>query len=241
MKALKKFANKLYLLPIGLVIMLSSCGSYTHYPTYQNVSQNTNAKELEITPFFTDGNEGVSASYSVTKSLGVFTTLNTFSHRKAIIIDIGSYYYKPISLTKDGNTKIILSNSFSYGYGKTNHYAGFDLKMDRLAIQPSVAFTSDFMDFGISNRFSYLKHKATIYNSSYATDLLRDEGKKPFYFSELNMYFGGGWKWVKLYYHFNSTAKMNNANMRYYKADVGYLSLSIKGRLDKIFKKKNHQ
>lgn len=232
------------LILVFIILLFSSCGTYYYYPTYQNTPTNTKEKEIKGSYFISAYNQGFNISYSLTKNIGTFLCINTFNNYNfstgAEIADLGLYYFKSEDIDENKNLKIIYSISAAYGYGQNNrHHDFFNLDINRIFIQPSFAITSKFVDFGISSKFSYVNYKIDrIVSEQYSNHFadLHDVGKQQFHFIEPHIYFGLGYKGIKLNYHIVNTHKMNDSEILYYNNVIGYLSLSLKFDIDKIFK-----
>jgi len=233
------------------LIILTSCSSYYYYPTYQNIPSNTKANEIQAV-YFVDiiANKGLALSYSLNKNIGVFTNYNNlstqsnllFSDGGTYIADIGMYYFNNLKVDNE-NIKITMSVSSAYSYGQeecseysyeqsAEYY--FNLNLHRFFLQPSFSYKSRFFDFGISSRISYVNYTS---NADVIGPDLSKLTRTPYYFFEPHIFFGIGYKWIKLNYHFVKAENINNARISFIeKSD--YISLSINYDIDKLFKKK---
>lgn len=225
-----------YLILIFSIFLMYSCSTYYYYPTYQDIPTDTKKNEIRGSSFLSGDNEGFNVGYSISENIGTFLTLNTFNNfdfkNGVQIADIGLYYYDHKSLTENGN--ITYSISSAYGYGQDNRNNNFDLDINRIFIQPSLAFTSKFVDFGISSRFSYVDYR--LYSVDYYSSDLYDVGKRKFFFFEPHIFLGLGYKGIKLNYHIANLFKINTSEILYFKDEVGYLSLSLKFDINKLIK-----
>lgn len=231
------------LISLLFILLGSGCSTYYYYPTYQAIPTNTKENEIRGSYFTSADNQGFNLNYSITKNLGAFLCVNTFNDydfkKGAQIADLGLYFYKNQFFTENENIKMTYSISSAYGYGQNNRYHDFfDLDIHRIIIQPSFAIASRFVDFGISSRFSSVDYKLDRFVDErfdyYFIDLY-DIGNHQFHFFEPHMYFGIGYKGLKLNYHIVNLSKINDPEILYYNNTVGYLSLGVKLDIDKIF------
>ena len=228
-----------------IVFLLTGCGTYYYYPTYQDIPTNTKRGELRGNFFTSADNQGFNLAYSVTNNFGTFVCLNTFDNydfkHGAQITDFGVYYFKANSLKAKPTIKLVFSLSGAYGFGQNNkHYELYNLYINRFFLQPSLALTSKFVDFGFSGRFSYVdfkmdRHVGAEYDGYFTK--LYDVGKDAFYFFEPNLFIGLGYKGIKLNYHFLGVNKLDDSKIEYCKESIGYLSLSMKFDITKLFKR----
>ena len=237
---------KISIFLILFLFLLTGCSTYYYYPTYQDIPTNTKSGEVRANYFGSGDNQGFNLAYSITNNFGTFVCLNTFDEYNfkhgAQITDFGVYYFKVNSFKAKPNIKLVFSLSGAYGFGQNNqNYELYNLNINRFFLQPSIALTSTFVDFGISGRFSYVdfkmdRHVGQEYDG-YFTQIY-DVGKEAFYFFEPNLFIGVGYKGIKLNYHFLSVNKLNDSKIEYYSESTPYLSLSMKFDIAKIFKKK---
>lgn len=240
---------KNYLILILIAFLLSSCGTYYYYPTYQNVPTNTKENEISYACFLSGDNMGFNLSYSMTKNLGSFLTVNTFdnldSEKATKMADLGLYYFKSINIANNKNIKSTYSLTSAYGFGQNNrHDFAYALDIKRVFLQPSFTFQSNYVDLGFSSRFSYVDYKVEKFlgeEYKFLFDHLYDIGERGFLFFEPHMYVGLGYKGVKLNCHITNVNKINSAKILFYDTRVVYLSLSLNFDIDKIFKNKLFQ
>lgn len=234
---------KNYLILILIASLLSGCGTYYYYPTYQNVPTNTKENEISYACFRSGDNRGFNLSYSMTKNLGSFLTVNTFdnlnSEKATRMTDLGLYYFNSINIANNKNIKSTYSLTSAYGTGQNNrHDFAYALDIKRVFLQPTFTFQSKYVDFGLSSRFSYVDYKVEKFlgeKYKHLFDQLYDIGERGFLFFEPHMYIGIGYKWVKVNYHMMKVSKINSAKILYYDFRVGYLSLSFNLDLATIF------
>ncbi len=228
---------------VMMMIIQTGCGTYYHYPTYQNIPVNRKAGEIRGDYFLSEASEGFSLSYSITKNLGAFVNVNTFKQydfqEGAHMSDLGLYFFKAKNLTESPAITMTPSLSAAYGFGQYNRNRDYyRLDIHRAYLQPSVAITSNIIDIGLSGRLSRVDYQLDrFYNdesSEHHYANLYDVGKKPFYFFEPGFFIGVGYKWVKLQFHTFRSVQLDDSEILYYE-DTGYLSLSIQLDLEKWF------
>jgi len=223
-----------------LVILLYSCGTYQYYPTYQNFNLSEQKNETQINTFASQVNEGLNVSHSLTDHLGAFVTYNKFnsefSEKRRRAVDFGAFYYRSMQ-AQDKLVKYSFTASPFYGYGYDYSEDDYRLKFNRLGFQTSAAFTSKFIDAGLSSRFMKMVYQTEFSSSSFMTyeEVLGDVGLRPFHFSELSGFIGLGYKGVKLNLQIIQAYKLNKGEISMYDND-GYLSLSINLKWSDIFK-----
>lgn len=235
-----------------LTLTVSSCSNY-YYPTYQNIPTQTEKNELKASWHADLATGGLNASYTLTNHLGVMTnysstgpdteTINgaTITHGKnSYLTDFGAFYYGNALYHIDDyiiNMTYALTGAYSFG-AQRHYHEVFDMEIDRFYLQPSVAFTSKFIDFGISSRFTYvdytLNSHAHFNRSEY--DLFNIENEN-FYFFEPQLFVKIGYKWFKIGYYQNRAFNLTNNKIEFEDHTTAGIVLTLQFKLNKLFNK----
>lgn len=243
---------KPFLLFFLLVLTISSCSKY-YYPTYQNIPTQTEKNELKANWHFDLASAGLNASYTITDHLGIIANHSSVGPKSesnnnrtvtydkdSYLNDLGAFYYGTTLYHIDNypiNMTYALTGAYSYGAQRHDHEV-FDMEIDRFYLQPSVAFTSKFIDFGISSRFTHvnytLKSHAPFNRSDY--DLYNIENDN-FYFFEPQLFIKIGYKWIKIGYFQNRAFNLTNNKIEFEDRTSAGVVLTLQFKLNKLFNK----
>ena len=233
-----------------LLVILSaqSCGTYYYAATKQNVMKFKEKGDVnvELASGFSELVQHATVGYAVTDHWALSTSYTNIGRMNEhdYIWDNEAILFHSFS------NDIVLANNFGFSFGKLNSGGEyFNLDIFREYIQPSVGFSSDFFEVGISMRITNLHYNLNQVKefNSYNGNTLRDEfylydvGLINYVFLEPALTVGLGYKGLRLRFQFVGLNKMDGNYLRYYEDSFGYYSLNGKFNISDIFgKKKKH-
>jgi hypothetical protein len=237
---------------IILLFVVSSCTHYNYVPNMHNVPLFQQKEEFHLDLSGSVGNEfsafEVQAGFSLSDNFAVIG--NGFFHDadrqmfndeycRGHIIEGGAGAFVPM---KDN---MVFESYFGVGFGKIEN--GFDddattkLDFNRYFIQPSLGYTSDFLDFAVSLRLSGLRYNDIHFTGELDTedmDQIQYINRNPFsILVEPAITLRAGWEHVKFQLQFGYSVNATNPDLLQedLNASIGmYFTIS-----DKYKKRKN--
>ncbi len=215
----------------GTIILLFVIGSCTHYnyvPNMHNVPLFQQKEEFHVDLSGSMGNEftafEVQAGFSLGNNFAIIG--NGFFHDadrelfddeycRGHIIEGGAGAFVPMQ------NDMVFESYFGLGFGKIEN--GFDndattkLEFNRYFLQPSLGYTSDFLDFAISLRLSGLR-----YNDIHFTGELDQEDQDQIQYINRNPFsilvepaltLRAGWEHVKFQLQFGYSVNVSNPDL----------------------------
>lgn len=240
-----------HLLFLVISFYFSSC-SYYYYPTQQAIPTQTEKNELQLNAHIDLAVSGASASYSLTDHIGVLAKYASVGPESEInsdttivygkesyLADFGAFYYGHNEfLIENYPINMVYGVTGAYSFGKQRHFHDiFDMKIDRIYIQPSLAFTSKFIEVGLSTRCSYVDYTLDSHvpfdRKEYEIYNIEHEN---FYFFEPQVYAKVGYRWVKVGFFINRAFNLTNNSINY-EDDTGIgMVFSLQFKLNDLFK-----
>jgi hypothetical protein len=237
---------------IFLLFIVSSCTHYNYVPNMHNVPLFQQKEEFHLDLSGSVGNEfsafEVQAGFSLSDNFAVIG--NGFFHDadrqmfndeycRGHIIEGGAGAFVPM---KDN---MVFESYFGVGFGKIEN--GFDddattkLDFNRYFIQPSLGYTSDFLDFAVSLRLSGLRYNDIHFTGDLDTDdmdQIQYINRNPFsILVEPALTLRAGWEHIKFQLQFGYSINTTNPDLLQedLNASIGmYFTIS-----DKYKKRKN--
>ncbi len=232
------------LLLLGLVTILGSCSTYFYYPTEQNVLRFKEKGDIsasysvDVGPF-----QHFNAGYSITPNIALSSSFRTFQlesqpnkkHKK-----LDDYLWEnELTLYHKLPFNFYPAINIGQGFGEINMLnGGYDLRVNRLYIQPSIGYSNDFFDLAISSRVSKVSYsikqlrELPCYLEFREHYKLQDVGLKDFIFLEPAVTVGVGYKSIKLRFQYLTAMEITGGRIPYIR---GSMLLSLNLRLN-VFK-----
>ena len=235
-----------------LLFIVSSCTHYNYVPNMHNVPLFQQKEEFHLDLSGSVGNEfsafEVQAGFSLSDNFAIIG--NGFFHDadremfndeycRGHIIEGGAGAFVPM---KDN---MVFESYIGVGFGKIEN--GFDddattkLDFHRYFIQPSIGYTSDFLDFAVSLRLSGLRYNDIHFTGTLDTDdmdQIQYINRNPFsILVEPALTLRAGWKHIKFQLQFGYSINATNPDLLQedLNASIGmYFTIS-----DKYRKRKN--
>ena len=210
--------NRIFALVVPISFIMFSCETYYYVPTMQNVSLFKEKNELHASYGGDEYNLSCfQGSYSITDHVGTHITYMSSSDHNDYLLEGGMGYYLRYE-------KYLAFEAFGgYGHGMVEGY-----NMNRLYIQPTMGFVSDFLDIVFTPRFTKVNYKSNIEGYFLQPYPYKNEinniDKQSYYFFEPGVTIRLGYKYVKLQYQSIQANKLNSAALKYLNTNT---SLSV--------------
>ncbi len=213
---------------LSSVAYLLSCSPHYYYPTQQNVLKFKEQGDATLSATADAESFSYNASYALTDNVGVITSFYTFDLKNSeddpyqiddYLLETELVFFKKM----DGN--FYPAVNIGYGFGELDRFnQEYELGVKRQFLQPSMAFSSKFVDFALSSRITRVNYDLSIIdNDQYAVidryDL-RDVGQTTFYFVEPGVTLGLGYKGVKLRAQTTFAHKLSRGEISYIQGNI---------------------
>ena len=225
------------------VLLGQSCGTYYYVGTKQTVLEYKEKGDVNL-ELGTTGDDiaikHIGFGYAFTKHLAFNSSYSNYdwNHEKDYIWDNEIIYFHEL------DKNIFAAINIGGTFGKLNSGGEyFNLDLFREYVQPSIGFSNDYVDLGVSLRFTNLHYNLNqIKPLDYASKNtfeeefeLYDIGGSSMRFIEPAVTIGVGNKWVKLRLQVTKTSQKTPGRMSYYSQARGYLSINAHFNVSDVF------
>ncbi len=210
---------------IGIMIHLTSCAHYYYAPNAQNVPLLKEKKDTKLTVALSSGDEftGFEAQFAtaVSDKIGIMANLITASGNEdngesgsGSMFEIGAGYFKPLG------KRFVFETYGGIGYGTvSNKYdpGTSKVKFTRLFVQPSIGFTTSWIDIALSTRLAGLNYHSVAYSgieNHDSSDLEYIKDNKFSFLFEPAFTVRAGWDQLKFQLQLVLSKNLNNSALQ---------------------------
>ncbi|MFZ4399589.1 MAG: hypothetical protein ACOYO1_06120 [Bacteroidales bacterium] len=220
------------IISISLIFLFTGCGSVHYYwPTMQNVPLFKEKNEIKTSFGYSDygelndfgylGGRCVDAAYSITDHIACQfvsgSKNNKVNSRDAYaeVIELSAGYYLRY------REHLAFETFGGYSYGMVlgdDEFNKTKANFNRIFIQPSIGFASDYLDIAFTPRFAkvdYTIKENTVYHLSPQNDIIINMDKHSYYFFEPGITIRFGFKYVKFQYQYVAVQKLNKEELMF--------------------------
>ncbi|MFZ4399581.1 MAG: hypothetical protein ACOYO1_06080 [Bacteroidales bacterium] len=212
----------------GLVFLaVTACRTDYYWPSVQNVPLFDEKQELQLLVGAGKENTFFQSAYSLTNHIGFQFTYKTTMENYGISYDdkISSNYLVEGGIGYYFKYQYLAFETFAgYGYSyiqRDDYFRKSIVDFNRKYLQPSIGFSSDYIDVAFTPRFSKVNYSIienTIYHSSVYDNILQNIDKNSFYFFEPGITMRFGFKNIKIQFQHVEVKKLNSDQLDYVSA-----------------------